>query len=82
MHEHYGLYGEWSGVRSARKHIGWYVAALPGGEELRQAINRVEQAEQQWQQVDAWFARLEQQQEFLTPVNRAFGPVENWRQAA
>ena len=82
LHEHYGLYGEWSGVRSARKHIGWYVAALPGGEELRQAINRVEQAEQQWQQVDAWFARLEQQQEFLTPVNRAFGPVENWRQAA
>ena len=82
LHEHYGLYGEWSGVRSARKHIGWYVATLPGGEALRQSINRIEQAEQQAREVDAWFARLESEQEFLTPVNPAFVPVENWRQAA
>lgn len=30
LHEHYTLYGEDSGVRSARKHLGWYVHALLG----------------------------------------------------
>jgi tRNA-dihydrouridine synthase B len=30
------------GVRTARKHIGWYVRALPGGEVFRQAINTLE----------------------------------------
>jgi tRNA-dihydrouridine synthase B len=30
LHEHYELYGEDSGVRSARKHLGWYVHALLG----------------------------------------------------
>ena len=37
LHEHYGLYGELTGVRTARKHIGWYVRSLPGGEGLPQA---------------------------------------------
>jgi tRNA-dihydrouridine synthase B len=29
LHEHSGLYGEYTGVRSARKHLGWYVDELP-----------------------------------------------------
>jgi tRNA-dihydrouridine synthase B len=33
--DHYALYGEATGVRSARKHIGWAVKALPGGEAFR-----------------------------------------------
>jgi tRNA-dihydrouridine synthase B len=32
LHDHYSLYGELTGVRSARKHIAWYLRALPGGE--------------------------------------------------
>jgi tRNA-dihydrouridine synthase B len=36
LQDHYALYGEFTGVRSARKHIGWYVRALPGGEAFRQ----------------------------------------------
>ncbi len=28
LKEHYALYGDYSGVRTARKHIGWYVRAL------------------------------------------------------
>src|SRR4029079_17024379 len=27
--EHHALYGEYTGVRSARKHIGWAVGGLP-----------------------------------------------------
>lgn len=31
LQDHYSLYGELTGVRSARKHIAWYLRALPGG---------------------------------------------------
>jgi len=29
LDDHYGLYGENTGVRSARKHLGWYAQSLP-----------------------------------------------------
>jgi tRNA-dihydrouridine synthase B len=29
LHDHYDLYGESTGVRSARKHLGWYAQSLP-----------------------------------------------------
>jgi tRNA-dihydrouridine synthase B len=29
LHDHYDLYGEYTGVRSARKHLGWYAQSLP-----------------------------------------------------
>jgi tRNA-dihydrouridine synthase B len=32
LEDHYSLYGSHIGVLSARKHIGWYVADLPGGD--------------------------------------------------
>jgi tRNA-dihydrouridine synthase B len=45
--EHYEAmlshYGNVAGNRIARKHIGWYVADLPGGEALRAAVNRLEE---------------------------------------
>jgi len=47
LQDHYGLYGEYTGVRSARKHIGWYVHSLPGGEDFRRRMNLLESAEQQ-----------------------------------
>jgi len=34
LEDHYTFYGERSGVRSARKHIGWYLADLPGADTL------------------------------------------------
>jgi tRNA-dihydrouridine synthase B len=45
--EHHRLYGEFTGLRSARKHIGWAVKALPGGEAFRQAMNGIDSAEVQ-----------------------------------
>ncbi len=47
LQEHYGLYGEYTGVRSARKHIGWYVRALPDGEAFREHMNTLDTAQQQ-----------------------------------
>jgi tRNA-dihydrouridine synthase B len=54
----YSLYGREQGVRVARKHIGWSVRALPGGEELRSAVNRLETAEVQRAAVDDYFLKL------------------------
>jgi tRNA-dihydrouridine synthase B len=58
LHEHYALYGEHSGVKSARKHIGWALRELPGGEVFRAEMNRIEDSTVQWRAVDDWFARL------------------------
>ena len=58
LDDHYGLYGEYAGVRSARKHIGWAVRALPGGEDFRQDMNRLETCEAQVRAVTDWFDAL------------------------
>jgi tRNA-dihydrouridine synthase B len=56
MHEHlpahYAFYGEFIGVRTARKHIGWYVQDLPGGEEFRQRMNLLESTAEQLAAMD------------------------------
>lgn len=56
--DHYTLYGEFTGVRSARKHIGWYVKALPGGEAFRAQMNLLQDCEEQLQAVGAFFEDL------------------------
>jgi tRNA-dihydrouridine synthase B len=42
LHDHYSLYDAFIGVRSARKHIGWYVRNLPGGEAFRMQMNTLD----------------------------------------
>jgi len=51
----YNFYGEYTGVRVARKHIAWYSKGQRGGTEFRQRINHVESAAQQVSMVHAWF---------------------------
>ena len=65
LDEHYGLYGERTGVRSARKHIGWYVRALPGGEAFRQFMNTLDSAALQQRAVGDYLDALAQQHERL-----------------
>ncbi|MCY1512891.1 putative tRNA-dihydrouridine synthase [compost metagenome] len=55
---HYALYGEFSGVRTARKHIGWYVRALPDGEAFRARMNAIEDCAGQLRAVDDYFQGL------------------------
>jgi tRNA-dihydrouridine synthase B len=38
----YAFYGEYTGVRMARKHISWYSKGLVGGALFRNQVNRVE----------------------------------------
>jgi len=58
--DHYALYGEVAGVRSARKHIGWYVKALPGGELFRARMNAIADGQSQWEAVAGFFDALHQ----------------------
>jgi tRNA-dihydrouridine synthase B len=63
--DHYSLYGEESGVRSARKHIGWAVRALPGGEAFRAVMNTLDDAAAQLRAVTTFFDRLADNHERL-----------------
>lgn len=63
--EHYALYGEFTGVRSARKHIGWYVRSLPGGEAFRQQMNAIDGVQAQHQAVADYFDQLALQMDRL-----------------
>jgi tRNA-dihydrouridine synthase B len=58
LEDHYELYGEFTGVRSARKHIGWYVRALPEGEAFRAEMNAIEDSHAQLAAVDRFFDAL------------------------
>jgi len=58
LQDHYGLYGELTGVRSARKHIGWYVRDLPGGDVFRDHMNTLEAADLQSRAVADFFEEM------------------------
>ena len=70
LHQHYGLYGEFTGVRSARKHIGWALRGLPGGEDFRQRMNGIDDARQQALAVADYFDGLAEHHPLL-PVAAA-----------
>jgi len=61
LDDHYGLYGRddaGTGVRTARKHIGWAVRALPGGEGFRAHMNTLDSCDAQVRAVTDWFDQL------------------------
>jgi len=58
LQDHYGLYGELTGVRSARKHIGWYVRELTGGDVFRDHMNTLETADLQSRAVADFFEEM------------------------
>ena len=47
LEDHYSLYGSFTGVRTARKHIAWYVHGLSGATEFRQHLNAIEDCQKQ-----------------------------------
>ncbi|MCQ4271594.1 tRNA dihydrouridine synthase DusB [Pseudomonas kuykendallii] len=52
----HAFYGEVMGVRIARKHVGWYLATLPGAREFRAGFNRLETTDAQYATVRQFFA--------------------------
>jgi tRNA-dihydrouridine synthase B len=56
----YEFYGAESGVRIARKHIGWYCSGRPDAQAFRQSVMQAVSAAAQVSQVQDYFDALEE----------------------
>ncbi|MEI6482903.1 MAG: tRNA-dihydrouridine synthase, partial [Betaproteobacteria bacterium] len=65
LQDHYSLYGSHIGVRSARKHIGWYTHGLPQAQAFRLTMNAIDDCDRQLAVVADYFERLGQQSDRL-----------------
>ena len=62
LHALYDFYGEYTGVRMARKHIAWYSKGLRNGNPFRQQMNTFEQPQQQLDFTEQFFSDLAQKE--------------------
>ena len=51
------FYGEYTGVRVARKHVGWYLQGAGSDPAPRQEFNRLESAQQQLDKLEDYFSQ-------------------------
>ncbi|CUI95341.1 tRNA dihydrouridine synthase DusB [Achromobacter sp. 2789STDY5608621] len=58
LDDHYRFYGEHTGVRTARKHIGWYLDGLPDADSFRDRMNLIDNTRDQWRAGSEWFLNL------------------------
>ena len=76
LQDHYQLYGEFTGVRSARKHIGWYTRGLPGAEAFRARMNALDDAADQVRAVEDFLDGLHQTMDRMPRSRSARAPEE------
>ena len=69
LDDHHHLYGKAAGVLTARKHIGWSLRGLPGGDEFRAEMNTIGSCAVQVEAVAAWFDRLADRHERLPSLH-------------
>lgn len=55
LEDHYAFYGEFTGVRTARKHIGWYTRGLAGANGFRHRMNTLDSTREQLAAVNQFF---------------------------
>lgn len=60
VHDLYAFYGEYTGLRMARKHISWYTKGLAGAAHFRHRMNQLERPAEQLAAVDEFFSELGQ----------------------
>ncbi|WP_191602911.1 tRNA dihydrouridine synthase DusB [Marinomonas algicola] len=51
------FYGDYSGIRIARKHVGWYLKTLADDSSFRNTFNRIEETEEQLKQLHQFFTQ-------------------------
>lgn len=61
----YAFYGDFTGVRVARKHISWYTKGLVGSANFRHALNQLDGIPEQRWAVDEFFSGLMDRQRYL-----------------
>ena len=59
----HSFYGTLMGARIARKHVGWYLATLPGAREFRSEFNQLETPETQTASIRQFFREQYNQEE-------------------
>ncbi len=70
LYDLYDFYGEYAGVRIARKHISWYTKGLVGSAAFRHAMNQLQTTEQQMAAVNEFFGELASYGRRLTYIER------------
>jgi len=68
LHDLYDFYGEYSGVRIARKHISWYTKGLVGSAGFRQSMNQLQTSEQQIVETNKFFSKLAEEGQRLSYI--------------
>ncbi len=68
LEDHYDFYGEFTGVRTARKHIAWYTRGLAGANLFRHRMNTLDSTTAQLAAVNAFFDEQAQLSERLVYV--------------
>lgn len=58
LYDLYDFYGEYAGVRIARKHISWYTKGLMGSANFRQSMNQLQTSNQQIYETNTFFSKL------------------------
>ena len=71
LDDHYRFYGEHTGVRTARKHIGWYLDGLPDADSFRDRMNLIDNTRDQWRAVSDWFLTISRDGNNPAPVAKA-----------
>jgi tRNA-dihydrouridine synthase B len=56
--DHYAFYGEYTGLRTARKHIAWYCKGLRNSHAFRHLMNSAEDCKTQLQLVNDYFDEM------------------------
>ena len=64
----YGFYGEETGVKVARKHIGWYTKGLVGSASFRHGLMKLQTSHEQIQTINNFFGELAAENERLSYV--------------
>ncbi len=70
LYDLYDFYGEYSGVRIARKHISWYTKGLIGSAVFRHTMNQLQTTDQQVSVVNEFFSNLAGYGRRLTYIER------------
>ncbi len=86
LEDHYDLYGEFTGVRSARKHLGWYAQSLPVSAQqvkaFRMRINALTSCQAQLdcvrESIDEWASAAPKEPNDINSRNT----TDNWKLAA
>ncbi len=61
----YQFYGEFTGLRVARKHISWYTKGLAGSAQFRHSMNQLQTGEEQITHVNRFFCELREKSQRL-----------------